>query len=79
MVEELDLCFSNFDNIISRFKVEKIKTVGDAYICASGLSDMNASPSDMIKVALEIQDFLLGLKAERLGAKACPISKPELA
>jgi adenylate cyclase len=67
LVEELDLCFSNFDRIISKYKIEKIKTVGDAYICASGLSDMNASPSDMVKAALEIQDFLLGLKAERLG------------
>jgi class 3 adenylate cyclase len=67
LVEELDHCFSNFDNIISHFKVEKIKTVGDAYICASGLSDMNVNPSDMIKAALEIQDFLLGLKAERMG------------
>lgn len=66
LVEELDLCFSNFDHIISKYKIEKIKTVGDAYICASGLSDMNASPSDMVKAALEIQDFLLGLKAERL-------------
>lgn len=66
LVEELDLCFSNFDNIISKYRIEKIKTVGDAYICASGLSDMNASPSDMVKAALEMQDFLLGLKAERL-------------
>ena len=53
--------------ITSQYKIEKIKTVGDAYICASGLSDMNASPSDMVKAALEIQDFLQGLKAERLG------------
>jgi class 3 adenylate cyclase len=66
LVEELDLCFSNFDHIISKYRIEKIKTVGDAYICASGLSDMNASPSDMVKAALEMQDFLLGLKAERL-------------
>jgi adenylate cyclase len=40
--------------------------VGDAYICASGLSDKNASPSDMVKAALQIQDFLLHLKAERM-------------
>lgn len=67
LVDELDYCFSNFDRIISKYRVEKIKTVGDAYICASGLSDMNTSPSDMIKAALEIQDFLLYLKAERQG------------
>lgn len=67
LVEELDYCFSNFDRIISQYRIEKIKTVGDAYICASGLSDMNASPSDMVKAALEIQDFLLHHKAERQG------------
>ena len=66
LVEELDFCFSSFDNIISKYRIEKIKTVGDAYICASGLSDMNASPSDIVKAALEIQDFLLHIKAERL-------------
>lgn len=65
LVEELDFCFSNFDNIIGKYRIEKIKTVGDAYICASGLSDMNASPSDMVKAALEIQDFLQHMKAER--------------
>jgi len=66
LVEELDFCFSNFDRIIEKYKIEKIKTVGDAYICASGLSDMNASPSDMVKAALEIQDFLQHVKAERM-------------
>lgn len=66
LVEELDYCFSNFDRIISQYRIEKIKTIGDAYLCASGLSDMNASPSDIIRAALEIQDFLLALKAERM-------------
>lgn len=65
LVEEIDFCFSNFDRIISQYRIEKIKTVGDAYICASGLSDMNASPSDMVKAALEIQDFLQHVKAQR--------------
>jgi adenylate cyclase len=66
LVEEIDYCFSNFDRIIGQFRIEKIKTIGDAYMCASGLSDMNASPSDMVKAGLEIQDFLQHLKAERL-------------
>ncbi|MBK8924200.1 MAG: hypothetical protein IPM81_22375 [Saprospirales bacterium] len=66
LVAELDYCFSNFDHIIGQYRIEKIKTVGDAYICASGLSDKNASPSDMVKAALQIQDFLLHLKAERM-------------
>lgn len=66
LVEEIDYCFSNFDKIIEQFKIEKIKTIGDAYMCASGLSDKNASPSDMVRAALEIQDFLLHLRAERM-------------
>ncbi|MEQ1747134.1 MAG: adenylate/guanylate cyclase domain-containing protein [Saprospiraceae bacterium] len=66
LVAELDYCFSSFDRIISQYRIEKIKTVGDAYICASGLSDKNASPTDMVKAALQIQDFLLHLKAERM-------------
>ena len=66
LVAELDYCFSNFDRIIGQYRIEKIKTVGDAYICASGLSDKNASPSDMVKAALEIQDFLQHLKAQHM-------------
>ena len=66
LVELLDYCFTNFDRIISRYNIEKIKTVGDAYICASGLSDKNASPSDMVRAALEIQDFLLHTRAARM-------------
>lgn len=66
LVAELDYCFTNFDHIIGKYRIEKIKTVGDAYICASGLSDKNASPADMVKAALEIQDFLQHLKAQHL-------------
>ncbi|MBK8554288.1 MAG: hypothetical protein IPL65_00275 [Lewinellaceae bacterium] len=66
LVQELDFCFSNFDRIISQYNIEKIKTVGDAYICASGLSDKNSSPSDIVRAALEIQDFLQHVRATRM-------------
>jgi len=65
LVAELDYCFSAFDELISRKRIEKIKTVGDAYICASGLSDRNESPAEIIKVALQIQQFLQKLREER--------------
>jgi class 3 adenylate cyclase len=58
LVEALDHCFSQFDTIIGRYRIEKIKTVGDAYICASGLSDRNDHPTEMIKAALQMQTFL---------------------
>jgi len=66
LLAELDYCFSRFDDLIGRNRIEKIKTVGDAYICASGLSDRNERPSDMIKVALQIQDFLKKLREKRI-------------
>ncbi|MFN4255582.1 MAG: adenylate/guanylate cyclase domain-containing protein [Saprospiraceae bacterium] len=65
VVAELDFCFSRFDAIIGRFRIEKIKTVGDAYICASGLSDRNEHPADMIRAALEMQAFLRELQTKR--------------
>lgn len=66
LVAELDYCFSKFDDMIGRNRIEKIKTVGDAYICASGLSDHNERPVDMIRVALQIQDFLKKLREKRI-------------
>lgn len=71
LVEELDHCFSRFDGIVGRYRIEKIKTVGDAYICASGLSDRNEHPADMIRAALEMQAFLQKRQAE-LNAEGRP-------
>ncbi len=59
LVKELDYCFKGFDYIISQYKgIEKIKTIGDAYMCASGLSTSSTFPTDIIKAALDIQEFL---------------------
>jgi len=37
LVESVDYYFSKFDEIMDRYDLEKIKTVGDAYLCAGGL------------------------------------------
>ncbi|MEQ1747559.1 MAG: tetratricopeptide repeat protein, partial [Saprospiraceae bacterium] len=37
LIAELDECFSLFDSIVQEFGLEKIKTIGDAYMCAGGL------------------------------------------
>ncbi len=72
LVATLDVCFSSFDDIIGRNKIEKIKTVGDAYICASGLSDRNEHPAEMIRAALQIQVFLQKLQ-EKHRAEGKPL------
>ena len=58
LVEELDFYFKGFDAIISKYNIEKIKTIGDAYMCAAGLSGRNSTTTNMVKAALEMRDFM---------------------
>ncbi|WP_273445980.1 adenylate/guanylate cyclase domain-containing protein [Neolewinella agarilytica] len=70
LVQELDVCFKAFDAIMDRYPgVEKIKTIGDAYMAASGLSSRKSVPHDIIRAALEMQRFLTeeGDKRRMLG------------
>ncbi|MBK9764150.1 MAG: adenylate/guanylate cyclase domain-containing protein [Flavobacteriales bacterium] len=66
LVEELNVCFKAFDNIITARGIEKIKTIGDAYMCAGGLPDpKTSSPLQVVHAALEMQQFMQQRKAER--------------
>jgi len=66
LVEELNTCFMAFDHIITARGIEKIKTIGDAYMCAGGLPDpMTSSPADVVHAALEMQTFMVARKKER--------------
>lgn len=59
LVAELDNYFVNFDEIIEKYDVEKIKTIGDAYMCAGGIPIRNKSnPIDTVLAGLEIQRFM---------------------
>ncbi len=58
LVKQLDMYFRAFDFIIAQYKLEKIKTIGDAYMVASGLSDRMSSPTNMVQAAIEIQEYL---------------------
>jgi ligand-binding sensor domain-containing protein/class 3 adenylate cyclase/predicted metal-dependent HD superfamily phosphohydrolase len=59
LVEQLDLCFGRFDEIIEKYNIEKIKTIGDSYMCAGGIPIRNKSnPIDIVLAGLEIQHFV---------------------
>lgn len=59
LVADLDYCFKGFDKIIGKYGMEKIKTIGDAYMCAGGIPVPNPNhPVDVINAALEMQEFL---------------------
>jgi adenylate cyclase len=59
LVAEIHTCFKAFDNIITRYNIEKIKTIGDSYMCAGGLPVPNkTNATDVVNAALEIQQFM---------------------
>jgi class 3 adenylate cyclase len=66
LVAELDYCFKGFDFIISQYNIEKIKTIGDAYMCAAGLTPNSGNAIKMVKAAIEIQDFLKDYREEKI-------------
>ena len=68
LVGEINYCFSAFDNILQKYKIEKIKTVGDAYMCASGLPALNYTHAfDVVSAGLEMKEFILNRKKEKEG------------
>jgi adenylate cyclase len=67
LVNEIDQCFQAFDAIVTRHKLEKIKTIGDAYMAASGLPDPAAATAkEAVKAALDMQAFIVQRKAARM-------------
>lgn len=59
LIDELDECFLGFDEICERHGLEKIKTIGDAYMCAGGLPVPNDThPLDAVSAALEMIAWL---------------------
>lgn len=66
MVSELDYCFSYFDRIIERYHLEKLKTIGDGYMCASGIPKPSYTHAiDIVLAAMQIQKFMELRKKEK--------------
>lgn len=70
IVHDLQVCFEAFDRIIGKHGLEKIKTIGDAYMCAGGLPEPKEDHEiDIVKAGLEIQGFMedWGESQKRIG------------
>ncbi len=60
VVEVIHECFSIFDDIVARHGVEKIKTIGDAYMAAGGLPSPNETHAvDVVRAAIEMQEAMI--------------------
>jgi adenylate cyclase len=59
LVAELNDYFIAFDEIVAKYGLEKIKTIGDAYMCAGGIPVKNHTHAqDAVQAALSMQDFM---------------------
>jgi class 3 adenylate cyclase/tetratricopeptide (TPR) repeat protein len=59
IVSELNACFMVFDDIIEKYNLEKIKTIGDSYMCAGGIPAQDERHHiNIVKASLEIQEFI---------------------
>jgi len=68
LVTELDTLFKAFDQIIDQYDIEKIKTIGDAYMCAGGLPVPNSThAADIVNAALDLQTYMHQHSLEREG------------
>lgn len=67
LITEIDTCFKGIDRIMEKYQIEKIKTIGDAYMAAGGLPNKSTShPIDVVMAAEEILLLIDGLKQERI-------------
>ncbi len=68
LVSEINECFKAFDGIIEEYGIEKIKTIGDAYMAAGGLpSESTNAVAATVLAALKMQDFIKSRRAQGLG------------
>jgi len=59
LVKLIDYYFKSFDRITTKYKIEKIKTIGDAFMCVAGFqAESKLAAKEMILCALEILDFI---------------------
>jgi class 3 adenylate cyclase len=66
LIDELDKFFFYFDSVVGEHNIEKIKTIGDAYMCAGGIPQENrTNPVEVTLAALEMQIYMRSIKEEK--------------
>jgi adenylate cyclase len=66
LIDELDTFFFHFDSVVEKYNIEKIKTIGDAYMAAGGIPNKNSTnPVEVVLAALEMQSYMQQLKSSR--------------
>ncbi len=64
-IDELDQIFIYFNEIAAKYKLQTVKTIGDAYMCAGGIPQKNiTNPIDVVLAAMEMKRYLKELREE---------------
>ena len=70
VMDELDEIMFEFEAIVARYKIEKIKTIGDTFMCAGGIPVKNiTNPIDVVMAAMEMRNFLESYEIKKRGQK----------
>lgn len=73
VVEELNSCFMAFDNIVDKYNLEKIKTIGDSYMCAGNIPTYDKDHvCNIIKASLDMLRFMEQYNSDRI-SKNLPV------
>jgi adenylate cyclase len=67
LIDELDRFFFHFDSVVEKYNIEKIKTIGDAYMAAGGIPKKSVTnPIEVVLAALEMQNYMKQLKKTKV-------------
>ena len=69
VMDELDEIFYEFDKIIGKYHVEKIRTIGDTIMCAGGIPSKNiTNPVEVVMAAVELRHFMKEYETRKRGS-----------
>lgn len=67
LIEELNASFMAFDDIAEKYEIEKIKTIGDSYMCAAGIpTTYDGHVLNIVKAGLEMQEYIVANNIKRV-------------
>ena len=65
LIDDLDRFFFHFDEVVKRFHIEKIKSIGDIYMCAGGIPQKNhTNPIEVVLAAFEMYQYMQTMKLQ---------------
>ena len=70
LMDELDEILFEFDRIAGKYNIQKIKTIGDTYMCAGGIPAKNiTNPVDVVMAATEMRNYLDSYETGKRGSE----------